>query len=469
MEYSVESVVVNKTDSFQVKLLSKQDLELEGIENFVSFKQKMNIMAVSESFGKLFVACGDFIRVAELAVNYCFKNQFRIYIPQNSEVHSTVNNLKIEKVNQEEMLVVVTMDSRVIMYWLYDLERPPVVFSNFDSNFYDNSTWSVSAKGGVLAVGSNSHTISVWDLETQDFKRLNVHSHNVPCIELSPSGRFIASTSIDSTVCISDHTNKLKVCKPCAEWGWAVKWVPKNSVSEFKSLPQTNINRLNGRYYSSKYPTTYVNFIRNMPGAFNIGNAGEYFNLLRRRLEGRPDRENNFQEQTSDSELARETFTDPEVASHFILHASKFSLHLIDPCIDPQQPHNNMHVLATFVPQTEIIAQRFTRLSLLEYFPEFGMVILGNQGGRELNILRIARKKRPETKQEWKEFPSLYYEYSFHTEAVIMLEGDLLGMHLSKDLGDQDKVRVYLLTELMILYILEIAKSKVPGINDINI
>lgn len=61
------------------------------------------------------------------------------------------------------------------------------------------------------------------------------HRHNIPCIAFSPCGTFIASVSIDCTVRVWDLLEKseekmILKKKPGSEWGWAVRWVPTNSI-----------------------------------------------------------------------------------------------------------------------------------------------------------------------------------------------------------------------------------------------
>jgi WD40 repeat protein len=64
----------------------------------------------------------------------------------------------------------------------------------------DNSTWSVdgaSINPPRVAVGSNTHKVTVYNLQSGKKSTINAHQHNVPCVSFSPCGKFLATTSID--------------------------------------------------------------------------------------------------------------------------------------------------------------------------------------------------------------------------------------------------------------------------------
>ncbi len=134
----------------------------------------------------------------------------------------------------QEFLVTVDMAGQVRMLYLKDLERDPFKYSNIITSTGDNSTWSVDGSlqnPPRIAVGSNTHKVTVYNLQTGNKHTINAHHHNVPCVSFSPCGRFIASTSIDKTLKVWEErgsANKcVKVCMPSADWGWAVQWIDK--------------------------------------------------------------------------------------------------------------------------------------------------------------------------------------------------------------------------------------------------
>jgi len=119
------------------------------------------------------------------------------------------------------------------MLFLADLDKEPIKFSNIDAHNDDNSTWSVDGSSynpPRVAVGSNTHHVSVYNLQTGAKQTIRAHQHNVPCVSFSPCGRFIATTSIDRTVKVWEERQlngkesyKLaRVAMPSADWGWAI-------------------------------------------------------------------------------------------------------------------------------------------------------------------------------------------------------------------------------------------------------
>ena len=71
----------------------------------------------------------------------------------------------------------------------------------------DVSTWGLAIHPDkkLIAVSSNSHCITVFRLgddltpDEQPFQTLKGHGHNIPSIDFSPCGDYVASASIDGT------------------------------------------------------------------------------------------------------------------------------------------------------------------------------------------------------------------------------------------------------------------------------
>lgn len=134
-----------------------------------------------------------------------------------------------------EFIVTVDMAGQVRMLYLNDLERQPSKFSNLVKTTQDNSTWSVDGaqvNPPRVAVGSNTHKVTVYDLSSSEKHTINAHQHNVPCVSFSPCGRFLATTSIDKTLKVWEERaggvyKCARVTIPSADWGWAVQWIDK--------------------------------------------------------------------------------------------------------------------------------------------------------------------------------------------------------------------------------------------------
>ncbi len=126
------------------------------------------------------------------------------------------------------------MAGQVRMFYLKDLEREPFKYSNILNSTNDNSTWSVdgaSTKPPRVAVGSNTHKVTVYDLSSGIKSTINAHQHNVPCVSFSPCGKFLASTSIDKRLKVWEEVktasgstgyNLARFTIPSSDWGWAV-------------------------------------------------------------------------------------------------------------------------------------------------------------------------------------------------------------------------------------------------------
>lgn len=103
----------------------------------------------------------------------------------------------------KEFIVTVDDGGYVRMLFLEDLFKDPIKFHNYYASSDDNTTWSVtgsSVNPPRVAVGSNAHKVTVFDLSTGQKTGIDAHGHNVPCVSFSPCGRFIASTSIDKSI-----------------------------------------------------------------------------------------------------------------------------------------------------------------------------------------------------------------------------------------------------------------------------
>ena len=84
-------------------------------------------------------------------------------------------------------------------------------------------------------MGSNGHHVARFDLSAknvQNSREIVVrHEHNVPCVDVSPCGRFLATASIDATICITHTASKTALGKvKLAQWAWSCLWIPKSQI-----------------------------------------------------------------------------------------------------------------------------------------------------------------------------------------------------------------------------------------------
>jgi hypothetical protein len=366
----------------------------------------------------------------------------------------------LDKSYEEQVLVILTQSSAVFIFFPQDWGRNPIKIDNHLDDFDDNSVWSCAIYGKTLAVGSNTHEISLWDLDTQARRRLRLHDHNIPCLDFNSKGA-LASTSIDSGIAVYIEGSPILYTKPCTEWGWGIKWIPRNSVCIVKTMPTTNMNVLTGRYRSS-LPTTYYNVYADIRGQFDIAHAGQYFNALTRRIQGLPDfSESDSEDYLLDSEMLLDKEDENQELDDFlIIQTSKSTIHLIDPSISTGKENNvsNMHVLAVFIPSLQILPGNFSRLSLLLIIPEFSLCIIGNQFGPEIILLRICKMKNPGNRLGW--------DYGFRVEIPLILDGKILALSQS---NYNDYAFIFALTESMTFYTFKISKHEVEKMNEIRI
>ena len=201
----------------------------------------MNLLAVSEKHRVLAIAVVGKLHIYQLDP---FSGQIlsdeKVKVIDLMNGDSDVNNVRLVTCAEREFIVTVDMDACVRMVYLDDLEKDPIKFTNTYPWANDNSTWSVDGSSVPgeqpprVVVGSNAHSLTVFDLATGKSERLpRAHGHNVPCVSFSPCGRFIASTSIDRSVKIWERIadGKWQVMRmgiPDNDWGWAVQWVSRN-------------------------------------------------------------------------------------------------------------------------------------------------------------------------------------------------------------------------------------------------
>ena len=70
------------------------------------------------------------------------------------------------------------MAGNMRMFYLKDIDRDPFKYSNIDTSTDDNSTWSVdgsSMNPPRAAVGSNTHKVTVYNLQSGKKSTINAH------------------------------------------------------------------------------------------------------------------------------------------------------------------------------------------------------------------------------------------------------------------------------------------------------
>ncbi|RKP06203.1 WD40-repeat-containing domain protein [Thamnocephalis sphaerospora] len=131
-----------------------------------------------------------------------------------AQVH-TINAIHVGEIGPEEALVAVDESGRVSVWFTATLDQPPIRLEN------GVSTWGIATHGPtyLLAVSANSFRITVWDLRDRSPEEKSTmrvypeaplgegctrrtfsgHTHNIPSVDISPSGRWLVSCSIDGS------------------------------------------------------------------------------------------------------------------------------------------------------------------------------------------------------------------------------------------------------------------------------
>jgi WD40 repeat protein len=131
---------------------------------------------------------------------------------------SEINQIRVGFHDNKEILLTVGESGKVCIFQVDDLSKVQK---------HDNlgeSTWSLSISNSFLSLGCNSFVISIFDKKLEKFYLLRGHTNNVPCVDLSPCERFLASVSIDETIRIWDLEEKKEIMQDSFdEWCWGVK------------------------------------------------------------------------------------------------------------------------------------------------------------------------------------------------------------------------------------------------------
>ncbi|CAD8057619.1 unnamed protein product [Paramecium sonneborni] len=224
-----------------------QDIELDA--------WRMNILILDLQRQLLILGCTNyllFFSISGLEV----KQLKNINIDQND----MINQLK----QYDHLLFATTMNSFIYIYDLDNILIKPIKLQGLYEKITDCSIWSIDICQQYLAVGSNSHIISLWSRKVlgfdkpdhkylddreirvkftkQDLMRADIefpirysiqnHKHNIPCVSFSPCCQFLASGSIDGGLRIYLVENGTQLYSIMfSEWVWCITWIQLNELS----------------------------------------------------------------------------------------------------------------------------------------------------------------------------------------------------------------------------------------------
>ena len=187
------------------------------------------------------------------------------------ETQDSINQIKLmHKPNSKKEILIAVDNSGEILVTTIDLIKDKIKNTKLNKykvvktqkynskiNYHDNSPWSVDCLYPYIIIGSNNRTIFVFDYEQKDKEEqkennkeknnqlinneLNNNSiiykgnnNNIPFVSISDNGLFIGNNSIDKSFKIFDFHSRKLICScknPNSEWGWGIKFIPKNLFS----------------------------------------------------------------------------------------------------------------------------------------------------------------------------------------------------------------------------------------------
>jgi hypothetical protein len=441
------------SSSLNLFLLNKQKLKIPEIRTWVISNQSMNILAVNEHLQEIYICDDNKLKVLDYPDNFHYSLKHTLTLEDSNSIESRINHLSLTRYKSEQLLILLTHSGLIFIYFPENWARSPIKLDNYSEDFDDFSVWSCSFHDGLLAVGSNTHIITLWNLDTYEKQVLAELSHNIPCLDFNDKG-LLASTCIDTSVNVHLPGGTL-TCRPCTEWGWAVKWIRRNAICEAKKVPASNIADLRNRY-KSNLPSTYFNGNFNgnvgVSGIFAVDNFLDYERMVSRRINGIPDSDSDFEEDSESMDFDPPSHFSPskDFENHLLVQTSKNSVHLIDPGLSQCNKNSKMHVLAVYVPNFEVNLGNFSRLSLLHYIETLSLCIVGNQFGCEVIFLKLCKSRNSKSVLGW--------DYCFVRELTVNLDSRIMALCVNQ-VGDS--ARVYALTEMMSFYVFTACDAKV--------
>lgn len=214
-------------------------------------------MASSEDGQFIFLAIKNCINVYKLE-DFSSKNPpepstffpftpFKVLRPTNEQVSKIrarnttdphpicFNHIRAGWITKNQETLVAVGENGLILVWdLKNLDDQPILMDTFDFA----STWGIAScrNNSLLAVSSNSHSVTIFHYPSKriifhaepESESEQIHIHNIPSLDFSPCGKYLASCSIDGSVgvwSISDETVTKMTHRTNKEWGWLVRFV----------------------------------------------------------------------------------------------------------------------------------------------------------------------------------------------------------------------------------------------------
>jgi len=386
---------------------------------------KLNLLAVFKNL--LFIAEGPNILVYRLgngamSTKALLKKPCKtLYLDRSGGVE--LNQIRIGSLNGGTIPVLSTVDDRgeIRIFFLENLDKEPISLSNANI-----STWGVAVNPCIpmIAVSANSHNIYLWRLSNLGMEPtiFSGHQHNIPCIDFSPCGRYIASISIDCTAKVWNvHSAKCVASRTLGiEWGWAIRWIPKKSVKsvvitdtfweEFKRrlrqlFPNPTLHRETDDDIESEsdIETADSRTSENEEAEADITGVGS--NSLQQQFTDQKNYSTIKREDSSEENDYMRIVDDDLNTSERLHHSYQVSLedsliicctfHHIFLCDSSLKILNTLYnAIPRPLVAVPLFLRHMERLSLIEYMPELSLLVVACQGSASALLVRILRNAK---------------------------------------------------------------------------
>ncbi|KAJ2388946.1 hypothetical protein GGI05_003643 [Coemansia sp. RSA 2603] len=379
---------------------------------------KLNLTAVSSQRCMLFVARNKHILSFEIQ-HYAREPSFKARLSYPEPVQGDeINAITLGHHCDCEIIVAVYDSGRTVAWKLDD---------NF-SLLWDwsgrVSTWGCAIHGesGQLATSANSHTISVLhmpqsvdntEIHSQlrpEALELSGHSGNIPYISFSATGKYLVSSSIDSTIRVwSVHSGQQSFVYKHNQWCWAACFVypfffaprdiekgpqvpstssgwPDNDFVDSESLSSHDSNTHNA---DRPHTSTVDDYTDDIANGLISSDADIYTEA-----ELESDAESELESAANSSHDPRVTLVQPTVpmtpesdspgtASPMLLCCTRSEVLLLDPALPADAAVVDKienAVSRTLIPSL-IDIMLFDRITFVEWIPEMSVAIVGSFSG----------------------------------------------------------------------------------------
>lgn len=177
-------------------------------ENIISLFDANAINATFDIVGQNIIAISkDSIFVWNIA-NKKYISQIPLELPNDKEKHIYQSDLFVDFINDNEILYYNKWHGYSYIFDVTTGKRKKKEMGYHRSPYYNrrNKTDTLT-NGSRKAFITNNNTITLLDTITEGTHLYKFHNNSADCVAYSNDGKYIVSTSEDSTICIIDATN----------------------------------------------------------------------------------------------------------------------------------------------------------------------------------------------------------------------------------------------------------------------